>query len=1374
MSIAAKCPKCQATFNLPDDLAGKKVKCQKCAAIFTVSAKPVTKAKTSRDTAFAAAGPKGTTKIDKSDNGPPAKSAKKNTTLGKSTPKKAPAKPKAKSGGGVMIFLILFFVGGGLFTCCGGIGVGGWFFMNSETVQKKGDPIAFADKKDVDIKINDKKLDGGKKDDIKKDNIKKDDIKKDDGFKDKDGPPPIDGKKDGPPPLDGKKDGPPPIDGKKDGPPPLDGKKDGPPPLDGGNKDGLPKDPKFPPVPPSRIVNFQGDGLYRSSSSLSPFDPLNQENKRHKLYQMSVEAGRTYQIDMSSTAFDSFLFLVDETGKIIARDDDGGGNLDARITHKATRNETLRIQASVLGVIVGKSLKYTLTVQRTGDVVVGNPPDPAKGDISSKTFALNPGAKLAYGLVWARDAKSYYLITETGLLQRISADTGMVEKQRDFERRCGNLSPSGEGLLISVLDAQEVWIIDPDNFDNVKKKIAVPAVGRVSAGVDSKLAVAGNGRASRGGGIRLINLEKGMVVQEYPKFENHHLIMSPDGNYVFCQGGGEELNSYRVVGETLEKDGTSPRIAANGQNVCVSPDGSYVCLPAGGGNGNDHPDHPPVGNGYTTYAYPVNNLKRPAFAITSGAYPQAVGFDPKFAWVYAQNANHNLMLFTYTGIQKAQYSFPGVDRLGIREFSVSPLGGEVLVGAEARVVHVKVHIKGGEPIAKIELPKIDPKIDPKVDPKEDPKKDPPKVATRPLEKDDVTHRVIKFAETPLRNPVWTADGKSFIVLQQNGKLQRILAETGAVDKEHALVALAGTEAALGMSAEGLVVSLPREKQVWVVDPDDFTMVKKRISVPGVFRLASSPDSKTAVAAVTSPKAGLRALDLVTGEAGPAIAFKTATLNMKMSPDGKFLFFSDNGRIMRYRFDGVNVVYEETTPYGVVTTPASLHISPDSQYVSLAGSIAAPPPDRPGRELFAFSTTTLKKPALAMPKLDFPRAIAVDTTANWVYTNDTKRPLIIYNFAGIKQWEFPLADIDASSSYEFIVSPMGQEFVIRTNSSLIHVKVAISGGAVKVVKEDVPKVNPKNEKLVSIVVNTTKNAGFVVEDLNMKAKLFAGNWSLPCWDAQGRNLYWLQEDKIHRLTRDMRIEASAALGVNCDQLALSSGGLLTIPQIAATEVWLIDPTTLAVRNKIPTTGMRQLIATPSTPTALGNRGSELVLLDTRVGKQFKTTYAKPLPGGNSFSGIAMSPDGRFVWVQETNNLLRFRINGTQLVLEGSRVEALQTRAHAQFSPDSRLVGITFDFNKKIRNTDVFSIDNWNVPAYTFPERFNAVAFDSRGGLWVTKNAGLRYYPNPAKAPQQFSEIPLNFTPSRLVAPPVGLGCLAFGAANSAWVEPAAKN
>jgi serine protease Do len=93
---------------------------------------------------------------------------------------------------------------------------------------------------------------------------------------------------------------------------------------------------------------------------LNANDPL-YKNKKHKLFLFNMEAGKSYTIDMKSMAFDSYLYLEDPDGNLLAMDDDGGGFPDARITIKAAKTGKHRIIATYFG--AGNLGEFTLTIK---------------------------------------------------------------------------------------------------------------------------------------------------------------------------------------------------------------------------------------------------------------------------------------------------------------------------------------------------------------------------------------------------------------------------------------------------------------------------------------------------------------------------------------------------------------------------------------------------------------------------------------------------------------------------------------------------------------------------------------------------------------------------------------------------------------------------------------------------------------------------------------------------------------------------------------------------------------------------------------------------------------------------------------------------
>jgi hypothetical protein len=115
--------------------------------------------------------------------------------------------------------------------------------------------------------------------------------------------------------------------------------------------------------------------LLKQEGNLAAEDPP-YENKKsfakvdthHKVFPVKLEADRFYIIDMVRKGkdfdpkdIDPFLFLEDPDGTVVARDDDGGGNLNARIVIKAPRSGDYRIIAATLRKATGP---FTLTVRK--------------------------------------------------------------------------------------------------------------------------------------------------------------------------------------------------------------------------------------------------------------------------------------------------------------------------------------------------------------------------------------------------------------------------------------------------------------------------------------------------------------------------------------------------------------------------------------------------------------------------------------------------------------------------------------------------------------------------------------------------------------------------------------------------------------------------------------------------------------------------------------------------------------------------------------------------------------------------------------------------------------------------------------------------
>src|SRR5438067_2054358 len=82
--------------------------------------------------------------------------------------------------------------------------------------------------------------------------------------------------------------------------------------------------------------------------ALIPGDPIcpHRPGCYEQLHVVNLIAGTTYTIDMRSNQIDSYLYLEDSAGNVLAQDDDSGGNHDARIVFTPTVSGTYNVVAT--------------------------------------------------------------------------------------------------------------------------------------------------------------------------------------------------------------------------------------------------------------------------------------------------------------------------------------------------------------------------------------------------------------------------------------------------------------------------------------------------------------------------------------------------------------------------------------------------------------------------------------------------------------------------------------------------------------------------------------------------------------------------------------------------------------------------------------------------------------------------------------------------------------------------------------------------------------------------------------------------------------------------------------------------------------------
>jgi hypothetical protein len=492
----------------------------------------------------------------------------------------------------------------------------------------------------------------------------------------------------------------------------------------------VPQGPVIPLAQEQPIEIKLKNGEFKEKGVLAPNDVLDIDNHpdrqgmcHRKVYLVELEANRNYVIEMNmhppqrgpfrdigQIRLDPWLRIEDPQGNKLFEHDDivRGVELNARIQARFPAKATYRIIATTCdGAQTGEFFLIIRDEDRGKPVT---PKQLAKLDLPKAAQAKEPlktslqdrrqtqithielgGDPLVGDVHWSKDARAAFVLDSKGLLRRIRVPGFVEEKRLDLGQPPSNLALCSEGLVVGLEKLQEAWVIDPDSLQ-VRGRISAPGVQHLTAAPALPLVFASvrlPGQQFPGIGVMVLDAAKGVPIRQYD-YPLKHVTATPDGKFLFGEGGIERLLRYRIQGDELLPDDESAQIASKGQGIVVSSDSLYVCLPSATGNytGAVKPPAKP----FSTYVYGVNNLREPAFIVHSGAAPRTLGFDRQAELVFGHNQEKELIVFTAKGDKIEEYNLPGGGRLVTepRQFLAHPDGRKLLIRAERDLYWVEL------------------------------------------------------------------------------------------------------------------------------------------------------------------------------------------------------------------------------------------------------------------------------------------------------------------------------------------------------------------------------------------------------------------------------------------------------------------------------------------------------------------------------------------------------------------------------------------------------------------------------------------------------------------------------------------------------------
>ena len=308
----------------------------------------------------------------------------------------------------------------------------------------------------------------------------------------------------------------------------------------------------------------------------------------------------------------------------------------------------------------------------------GDPPPVSLNGGKIRSVTVGNGQAPAC-MCWSDDGKAFFHLDGTGVVRRFSYPEMVEVAKNAIGRKCSWISMSSLGLVATVCDAQEAWVLDPKTLQE-GKKIDIGKSQFVVSSPRIAFAYAINADPTKPT-LSVLDLKAGKVARQYKGDELDRQgdgcfetpIMSPDGKKIFATGGTELMYRLDVDGlKVAVGDVTERLISGAFEGLCVSDNSEFVCAPSGGGN------H--AASKYSTFIFSTANLKKPILTISSGAHPKAVGFDTRTGLIYTQNNKFNLLVFNNKGLIQKQLSFDetGNEPFETHQFLVHPDGNRLV------------------------------------------------------------------------------------------------------------------------------------------------------------------------------------------------------------------------------------------------------------------------------------------------------------------------------------------------------------------------------------------------------------------------------------------------------------------------------------------------------------------------------------------------------------------------------------------------------------------------------------------------------------------------------------------------------------------------
>ena len=615
---------------------------------------------------------------------------------------------------------------------------------------------------------------------------------------------------------------------------------------------------------------------------------------------------------------------------------------------------------------------------------------------------------------WSKDYKHFFMLTNKGILKKISSSSFQTVACIDFKEPACALQQSAQGLLVVMPKFSQLAIVDENNL-LVKNRLFIPDIDKLICARDSKVAFS---YENSNGTLKIIDLENGKInghanLKEVIKKHKTsvsgtpHIAITSDGKQFFYNTGCNVLK-FKITDDGLVLDGMSKKIEdGTVSSFGISNDGKFIVFSTPW-NGkisiydNGTLEHDEIKPG--AYIVNADNFDSPAKRLLPYIICP-VAIDIKLGAIYALGGVYDInsgMTIIHDSVASKILLVPGEKEY----LSIKPM----------QLTYVRWGLEAPKPVPETVRGNVFGK-----------ERTEQGVTAIPLN--------IKGGDKLINNCCWEPGTDNIFIASRNGKVSKINLEKGI---EICSLDLGGNIENITLSKKGLLVNAPSIKKVSLLSSDDLS-VKGEIQLE-CEQILSHP---TFNVVFLHYKDFIMTYDLIQKK----VVDITLSGNIesagfyRLSPAGKVLYAKGDGQFRIFSIINERLNLISNIPWGqLLRATEKLVISNDGRYWT---ALPQQHPNVSVQKKYAvviFRQNSPEKRVGSINTGSMINALGIDSVAGLIYTyvrrNNGDRLIIKQNN---KMHEYDLLG-NNKFMRRIYVHPEGGKFIMQTNAGLIFVKV----------------------------------------------------------------------------------------------------------------------------------------------------------------------------------------------------------------------------------------------------------------------------------------------------------------------------------------------